>query len=276
MNQFTLCAFADEAGSSIQEQIDALHTNGIPLLEIRGVEGRNVTQWSVKEAQELAKRLEQEEIQVWSIGSPCGKIGIRDPFEPHLDQFRHTLELAHAFGAHCLRMFSFFLNDVAPEDCRDEVMERLQRMIEAAKDSDIILCHENEKGIYGDIAARCEDIHRTFPSLKAVYDPANFLQCGQETIAAFQQLSPYIYYCHIKDCRADGGIVPAGKGEGRIPELIRLYAELGGEVLTLEPHLAVFSGLNELENGQKSEVEDCYPTQRAAFDAAAQALKECL
>ena len=51
--------------------------------------------------------------------------------------------------------------------------------IELAKGSGIVLCHENEKGIYGDIASRCAEIHRELPALKAVFDPANFIQCGQ-------------------------------------------------------------------------------------------------
>lgn len=276
MNRFTLCAFADEAGASIQEQIDALHANQIPQLEIRGVEGRNITELSLSEAAALSKRLSGEGIAVWSVGSPCGKISIREPFSPHLDLFRHTLELARALGARCLRLFSFFTDGITAKECRDEVLERLERMTHAAEGSGIVLCHENEKGIYGDTAARCEDIHHSLPALKAVFDPANFLQCGQDTLPAFERLSPYIHYLHIKDCRRNGGIVPAGHGEGHLPELIRAFGRQGGEVLTLEPHLAVFDGLEQLEQGQKSEVENAYPTPRAAFDAAAQALMECL
>ena len=47
-------------------------------------------------------------------------------------------------------------------------------------------------------------------------------------------------------------------------------------MLTLEPHLAVFAGLEQLEQEAKSEIENRYPTQRAAFDAATQALRKCL
>ena len=48
-------------------------------------------------------------------------------------------------------------------------------------------------------------------------------------------------------------------------------------MLTLEPHLSVFKGLEALENGEKTKVgEFAYPTQRDAFDAAVQGLKELL
>ena len=219
MDTLALCAFADEAGASLQEQIKALHENQIPMLEIRGVDGRNITALSIDEAKQLSQRLQQEDIRVWSIGSPCGKIGIREPFAPHLDLFRHTLELAETLGAHCVRIFSFFVNDLSPEECRDEVLERLSLMAEAAQGSNVLVCHENEKGVYGDTAARCADIHRALPSLKAVFDPANFLQCSQDTLEAFDRLSPDIAYFHVKDCAKNGEIVPAGQGDGHLPSL---------------------------------------------------------
>ena len=276
MDSLSLCAFADEAGASLSEQIDALHANRIPMIEIRGVDGRNITDFSLDEARQLARRLKEEGIRVWSIGSPCGKIGIRDPFPPHLDLFRHTLELADILGARCVRLFSFYLNGLPHDACRDEVLDRLSRMVQAACGSEVLLCHENEKGIYGDTAARCEDIHRALPSLKAVFDPANFLQCGQNTLEAFDRLSPHIAYFHVKDCAANGTIVPAGQGVGHLVELLHKFRAQGGQVVTLEPHLAVFAGLERLEQGAESEIEGRYPTQRAAFDAAAMAMRRCL
>ena len=54
----------------------------------------------------------------------------------------------------------------------------------------------------------------------------------------------------------------------------------GDRFLTLEPHLKVFDGLEALEseNGTAVKLRDdyTYKTNRAAFDAAADALDECL
>lgn len=276
MSRFILCAFADEAGADIQEQIRALNDNQIGYLEVRGVDGRNITALTVTQAKELNGLLKSHGIAVWSIGSPIGKIGIRDDFAKHLDTFKHTLELAEALAASCIRLFSFFIPE-GEKDAgiyRDEVMERLSRLCEAAKGSGVTLCHENEKGIYGDIASRCLDIHRQIPELKAVFDPANFVQCHQDTLEAWEMLSPYVHYMHIKDARRDGTVVPAGKGDGNVGSLLGKFAAQGGHVLTLEPHLSVFSGLETLEHGEKSIVDsDVYPSQRAAFDAAVAALK---
>ena len=271
--KFRLAAFADEADGRISEQIKAMTRNGIDYLEIRGVDGENISDISLEKALEVRRQLDDAGLGVWSLGSPYGKTGICDDFGAHLDKFRHGLELAEILGARHIRMFSFYVPSDDAERYRDEVMARLDKMINAAKGSGIILCHENEKGIYGDIASRCEEIHKEFPQLRAVFDPANFIQCGQDTKEAWKKLEPYVEYMHIKDATADGSVVPAGKGIGNLPYLLENYK---GSVLTLEPHLSVFDGFDKLEASEKTKMGYCYPSSGAAFDAAVNALKELL
>jgi len=270
---FKLAAFADEADSRISKQIKAMNENGIDYLEIRGVDGENISDISPEKAREVRKQLNNAGLAVWSLGSPYGKIGIYDDFTAHLDKFKYGLELADILGATHIRMFSFYVPANDTERCKDEVFHRLEQFISAANGSGIVLCHENEKGIYGDIASRCEEIHKEFPQLKAVFDPANFIQCGQNTIEAWNVLSPYVEYMHIKDALADGSVVPAGKGIGNLPYLLENYT---GDILTLEPHLSVFDGFDKLEADEKTKMGYCYPSSRAAFDAAVNSLKELI
>lgn len=270
---YKLAAFADEADGRLSEQIKAMTENGIDFLEIRGVDGENISDLSLNKAKEVRIQLEDSGLSVWSLGSPYGKTGINNDFTAHLDKFKHGLELADILGAKHIRMFSFYVPSDDAASYKDEVFRRLEQFIEAARGSDVILCHENEKGIYGDIASRCEEIHKEFPQLKAVFDPANFIQCGQDTKAAWEMLSPYVEYMHIKDAMADGSVVPAGKGIGNLPYLLERYK---GSVLTLEPHLSVFDGFDKLEASEKTKMGYCYPTSRAAFDAAVNALKELI
>lgn len=270
---FQLAAFADEADGKISGQIKAMKENGIGYLEIRGVDGQNISNISVDKAKEVRKELDDAGLAVWSLGSPYGKIGINEDFAPHLELFKKGLELADVLGTRRIRMFSFYVPQGEAKRYTDEVMKRLDQFVTVAKDSGIILCHENEKGIYGDMADRCAEIHRNFPQLKAVFDPANFIQCGQDTVKAWEMLSPYVEYMHIKDALADKRVVPAGKGIGNLSYLLQNYK---GSVLTLEPHLSVFDGFAQLEAEEKTKMEYCYPSQRAAFDAAVNALKELI
>lgn len=271
--EFQLAAFADEADGMLSGQIKAMSENGISYLEIRGVDGQNISDISCGKAREVRRQLDDAGIGVWSLGSPYGKIGITDDFGPHLDKFRHGLELAEILGAKNVRMFSFYVPAGQKVQYRDEVMHRLAAFLDAAKGSGVVLCHENEKGIYGDVAKDCLEIHQTFPELRAVFDPANFIQCGQDTVEAWKLLAPYVEYMHIKDALADGSVVPAGKGIGNLKYLLDSYK---GTVLTLEPHLSVFDGLDKLEAGEKTKMGYCYPNSRAAFDAAVHALKEII
>ncbi|MBE6792606.1 MAG: sugar phosphate isomerase/epimerase [Ruminococcaceae bacterium] len=273
-------AFADEAATDLDGQIAALVRNGLHGLEIRGVDGENIVNISVEKAKEIRRKLDAQGLSVWSIGSPIGKIGVNDDFAPHKEQFLHTLELADILGASHYRLFSFYIpSGVSPTDCRDEVIDRLGILCELGKQSGLVLCHENEKGIYGDNAARCADLLSALPALKAVFDPANFIQCGQDVREAWQLLRKRAAYLHIKDALPDGKVVPAGCGVGYLADILPDFAALGGDALTIEPHLTVFSGLKDLEcDGETSAKMDtfAYPDNNAAFDAACAALKKLL
>lgn len=277
---YQLCAFADEADPKIEEQIRALQENGISLLELRGIGEKNVADLSEEEAKTIAARLQNNHISVWSIGSPIGKIKITDDFQPELERMEHIARLSVIFGCKHIRVFSFYLpSDAAEEQIetyRYEVFQRMQQLLQIAKQYHLTLCHENEKGIWGDTVARCLALHQAFPDLRAVYDPANFAQCRQEPLHAFTELQPYIAYVHIKDVNASDEIVVPGNGICQIPKMLCSYLQHGGQVITLEPHLMEFCGLAALENGEKSHIANQYDTTRAAFDDAVLHLKQIL
>ena len=277
MAEIKLCAFADEAGDALHEQIDMMKANGIGLLELRSIDKKNVSKFTNDEVKEYKKQLDDAGIAVWSIGSPIGKVQIEDDFTIDLDLCKRVLEIGEMFGAKRLRMFSFYGTEGKAE-YRDTVMERLAKYVEAAKGSGIVLCHENEKGIWGDTAARCLEIHKAVPELKAVFDPANFVQCGEDTEAAFDLLAPYISYGHVKDSLADNSIVPPGAGIGKIKEYFARFKAIGGDVLTLEPHLAEFSALADIEQkGDESKVGLYkFANPREAFDYAVTCVKNML
>lgn len=280
MENWRIFAFADEADPSLDGQIEALRFHGLDGLEIRGVDGENIADITPERAREIRRRLDDAGLSVWSIGSPIGKIHIETgDFEQHKEVFKRTLELAQILGAENLRMFSFYMPENAdPAIYKNEVIDRLGALTTLAVGSGVLLCHENEKGIYGDTAARCVEIMEAVPLLRAVFDPANFVQCGQDTLEAWELLKTYVKYLHIKDAAADGAIVPAGQGNGNIPLILENYQLQGGTVITLEPHLAEFAGLGGLEReGEKSQVGGLsFADPREAFDAGVAALKVLL
>ena len=83
-----LCAFADEADSALIGQIAALKKNGISLIELRGIDGKNISVITEEEAKAAAALLAENGIRVWSLGSPIGKIKLSDDFEAHKEMLR--------------------------------------------------------------------------------------------------------------------------------------------------------------------------------------------
>ncbi|MBP1587673.1 MAG: TIM barrel protein [Clostridia bacterium] len=276
---FKIAAFADEAATSLDGQINALLRNNIGLLELRNVDGVSVASLGYRKALTIANKLRNAGIGVWSIGSPIGKIGIRDSFVPHVEAFRRCLDMAEIFGAGHIRIFSFYVDpkekQLDYEGTFARVAERLAEFVYVSSGREIVLCHENEKGIFGEKAADCLGIHRKFPEIKAIFDPANYLQVGEPTLPAFDLLAEHVEYMHIKDYDAGSGeVVPPGSGDGHIPELLKRFR---GGTVTLEPHLRVFKGLAKLERAEgKSVVGNAYGSQRAAFAAAAEGLRKCI
>lgn len=273
-------AFADEASPIIDEQIKAMKENRLDGLEIRNVDGVNIAEISDSKAKEVRKKLDEACLRVWTIGSPIGKIDIeKDDFALHTEKFKRTLELADILGAENIRLFSFFTPSENRDSYKDEVIERLGTFCEIAKGSSITLCHENEKGIYGDIPERCLEIHKALPEMKAIFDPANYVQCGVDTLQAWELLKGYVKYLHIKDALADGSVVPAGKGIGNVKYILDDFKKLGGNSVTVEPHLTVFDGLKGLEKeGDTSVIGEVYKyaTAKEAFSAAVSSLRELI
>lgn len=282
MAKFIFSAFCDESGeNSIEGQIKACKANGITHMELRGFgEDLNINNLSVEQAKEMKKIIDKEGMVVSSIGSGYGKIEITDDFEPHFEAFKNTVEVAKILGAKYIRMFSFyFTNGESYDEYRDEVIRRVKTMADYATENGLICCHENEKGIYGDTAERCLDLlENCGENLRAVFDPANFIQCGVDTVKAFNLLEKHVEYFHIKDAiYKDGSVVPAGTGEGRVLEIITRAAKQERTiVLSLEPHLQVFEGLGSLESGtlesNRTMPENAYPSHEASFKAAADAM----
>ena len=243
MAKFILSGFADEIADSLDIQIEVLQRLGLRHMEMRGVNGKNVTDHSLAEIAQVKAKLDAGGIRVSAVGSPIGKVGIHDDLDAHFEKFRHTVALAKALDTQYIRMFSFFMPEGEdPDRYTDAVLTQWTRFADYARQQGIVLLHENEKGIYGDVPARCRTLldSQDFAVVRGIFDPANFIQCGVRDIpAAFDLLRDKIVYLHIKDARAaDGVVVPSGEGDGKIRELIaRLAAENYEGFLSIEPHL---------------------------------------
>jgi sugar phosphate isomerase/epimerase len=287
--KFVLSAFSDEYNANLERQLQGLSQNGINCMEIRGVDGKNISALSPDEVKECRRKLDGAGVAVSSVGSPLGKVGlyddISDGVDKHIELAKRIFESAHILGTELIRVFSFYIpKGEKPAAHRSAVIERMGMMLDAADEAGVILCHENEAAIYGEGAEECLDLIETFGGrLKCIFDPANFICQGHEVYPyAFDLLGRHVFYMHIKDADENRRIVPAGKGIGHIPEIIAALAKSdnpfynGTCYLTVEPHLKVFPGFDKLDGARRAELGNAYSTNEEAFCAACSAIKEIL
>ena len=241
-----LSAFADEVVDDFLEQVKYLAGERVGYIEPRFISKANIMDLAKDKLNEAKKMIQDHGLKVSAIGSPIGKVRLDEPFEPHLDKFKHAVELALLFETPYIRMFSYY----APEgqnidDYRDQVMERMAAKVEVLKDVDVTMVHENEANIYGHTAEQCVDIIKTInsPRLRLVYDPANFVwgeKMTNNVEVCWPVMKPYVVHIHIKDWKLgakDVGSIP-GEGDGQIKELLAELAAMDYDgCLTMEPHL---------------------------------------
>lgn len=278
LEQCKITGFADEIDREFDVQLQVLGALEQKYLELRAADGIGVADMDMGKAAELKKKMSDVGISVSAIGSPIGKIGITDDFAPHFETLKHIVELAQYFETSYIRMFSFYVPDSGEtERYREAVFDRIGQMRDYAEKENVILLHENEKGIYGAMAAQCRQLFDEFygEHFQGIFDFANFIQCGQDTLDAYELLEPFITYIHVKDARLETGeVVLPGEGDGNLAAVFaRLNEKKFGGYLSLEPHLFHFDGLAKLEKmpGVKKAGSGI-----AAYQAATESLKRLL
>ncbi len=269
MSRMILSAFSDEYATSFEEQLVGMNRFGINHIELRHVNGKNVAELSKEDGREIKAMLERYGIRVSAIGSPLGKIRLDGDMKAHLETAKRIFDLAELWDTKFVRVFSFY----APEgreitDMKDEVVDALGELVALARAFPVTLCHENEAGIYGDTPLRCRELLDRFGGeLKCVFDMGNFvLENVTPYPYAYEFLKKDIAYFHIKDALTEGAVVPPGKGDAGIKEILEAHLTYTDEdfFVSLEPHLQTFSGLNALV-GRSFENPYQYADAKSAF-----------
>ena len=238
-----LSGFADEISPDPQAQLATLAAESISHLELRSAWSVNVADFTDEQLAAFRAATDDAGVRVSAIGSPVGKIPIQAPLGPELDRMRRVADVASGLGTTLVRVFSFFMPaGEPPERYRGQVIDRMGALAGIAEEHGLILAHENEKEIYGDVPGRCADLIAEVgsPALRATFDPANFVQCGVRPFAeAYALIRPYLVYLQVKDAlAATGEVVPAGQGDGELRQTLAALRDSGfAGFVSLEPHL---------------------------------------
>lgn len=283
MENIYISGFADEISVDFDEQLATVKKLGMSYISLRSADKKGIADYTPDEVkQKLLPRLEAAGIGVSSLGSPIGKVGIKDEegFQKQLRQLENLCWTAKLLNCRYIRMFSFYMPEGKdPADYRGAVIEKLRQFSAIAEKHGVILIHENEKDIYGDTGARCKDILDNVGSdhFKAAFDFANFVQCGEDPAACWELLKEHVVYIHIKDAvSTDKENVLCGTGEGKIAQILKQAIREEGYTgfLTLEPHLVLFDALQSLETAAATDIikENKYKNGAEGYEAQYRAL----
>jgi len=276
--KFIFSAFADEIDSNFDNQLNALKQLSIGLIELRGVDGKSFVHLTDDEVQTVKAKLEKNQIGLSALGTPIGKIDVDGDFEAHKNLLNRIMDIGDMLGCRRLRVFSFYpAKGMSDEEFEQRVFAMMEELLTMAEQRGFVLCHENEKDIYGCTPERVHKLVSHFGGrLRVVLDPGNFSFCGVDAKPAYPMLKDYIDYLHIKDADADGVIVPPGKGVSCIAEtLAAIRKDRPDEdiVLTMEPHLMVFEGLSSLSKLDDIKHKYAFASPFEAFKVATDAVR---
>jgi sugar phosphate isomerase/epimerase len=241
---WTLSGFGDEISPDPAIQLAVLEALGARHIEVRSAWGVNVADFDEERTDALAGLIRKAGFGVSAIASPIGKVDVALPVEHELERLRGVIAVAHRLEARYVRIFSFYRPEgVSAAGIRDDVLHRMRALTELAQAEGVVLLHENEKEIYGDVPERVLDLVESVGSehLRLAWDNANFVQCGVKPFTeGWAALSPYVDYLQVKDARAGSGeVVPAGEGDGELLETVTALRDAGyAGFASLEPHLA--------------------------------------
>ena len=249
MSAWLLSGFGDEIDPDPAVQVAVLQALGANHIEVRSAWNTNIVDLTPSQLDELAEVFDERGIAVSAIASPIGKVDIASDDGGELERLKRAIAAAHRLSAPYIRIFSFYRGPgVAVAAIRDDVLRRMAAFADLAAGNDVVLVHENEKDIYGDVPERVADLIESVGSdaLQVAWDNANFVQVGVRPYTdGYALLRPYLKYLQVKDALMDSGeVVPAGEGDG---ELLATVTALRNDGYTgfasLEPHLAIQHGL---------------------------------
>ena len=228
-----LSGFADEASNekTAVQQFAAFAALGLQYYSIRFIDVgsgvKNVMKLTMPEIQKVRHLQDEYGLNVSSIGSPIGKVKLRDiddgtknvyvPFKKYLaGDVKKACELAHAFEAKLIRGFSFYHpRGSDPQEYVPQVVDQLGQIAEVCHRADLTFGLEVEANLVGSTGEILAEIHRqvNHPDMMLIFDAGNLLTQGYSTAELYQEylaMKPGLGWMHIKDYQSPGSTQKGG------------------------------------------------------------------
>lgn len=221
-----LSAFADEAAASksVVEQFAVLAALGLEyysprFLNVSG-EVKHVMTLDPAGIKTLKKLQDDFGLKVNSIGSPIGKVKLRDiddgshnryvPFNKYLkEDVSVAIDRAHALDTRLIRGFSFYHpKGTDPKPHVAQAAEQIAAIVDKCAKAGVVYGLEVEANLIGQNGRLLADLSRRVnkPNLVCIYDGGNISSQNLSPVVCleeFQAMRNYLGLVHIKDYKVD-------------------------------------------------------------------------
>lgn len=256
-----LMGIGDEAGGSLDSQIQATKALGWTRLEVRGVEVPGFPQGNLHDIPEDAFEhvlgaLQEHGLRIHAFGSAIMNWGktVDTPFDVTLAEVGRTIPRMRRAGAEFVRIMSF---KPGPDEVEipSVVFERVREVTRRFLDAGIQPVHENCMNYGGMSWRHAEQLLEEVPGLKWVFDTANPIFNAdrrgpkpwrrQDPWEFWLRMKPHTAHLHIKDAtwnpaKNDADYDWPGEGEGRVRDIVKDALDSGYDGgISIEPHMVV-------------------------------------
>lgn len=256
---------SDEAGQAIEMQIKAHKELGWEYMELRNVDGENLTMMSDEKFEEVYRKVNESGLKVSCFSSCIANWATRisGDFQKDIDELKRAIPRMKKFNTKFIRVMSWPNDDENPwpeEKWAEEVIRRMKELAKIAEDGGVILAHENCSG-WGGLSP--ENSLRLLsevnsPAFVLLFDTGNVIpHTGMDTWDFYIKIKAYIKYVHIKDYKADkSGATFPGEGASKVKEILTDLKNSGYDsFVSIEPHIA-----SVVHEGKVGEAEITYRT----------------
>jgi sugar phosphate isomerase/epimerase len=222
---------SDEAGKDIATQIRAHRELGWRHIELRLVDGVNITQIDDNAFGRIASAVEGAGLNVSCLGSAIANWARPITCDEQIDRddLKRAIPRMKRMKCPFIRVMSYPNNADAPlpeREWRRESIRRMKYLAGLAEDGGVTLVHENCSGWGGQSAENSTILlgEVASPALKLVFDTGNPVDYRQDTWDYYRAVLPDIVYVHVKDARRLSAnsieYVFCGDGEGQVREIL--------------------------------------------------------
>ena len=236
-----LSILSDEISDAFTEALDWCVRNGFRHVEIRNVDGVNVSNLDDAQVARVRREVDARGLKVSAIASPLFKCML-DPARPvqsgdlfgnqeedlatHFRKLPRAIHIAKQLGTDKIRVFSFW-REKDPRAHFPEIVAHLKKAAAIAEKEGVKLLQENEVACNGGYAEEVAEIVRQVgsPAMRVLWDPGNENFGGRRCYPeGYGKVKGLFDHVHLKDAvyseEKKGVCVPIGQGQAPLRDQI--------------------------------------------------------